>query len=113
MSTPHKINTVEEQRREIVRVAHGILDGSIGIAEGARLFTSLGLPHRAEKDSDILFFKGIDGETYNIPLGDVRHLWNPEVLKVKDAELQACESRVRERAFAACKSLIARYECVA
>jgi hypothetical protein len=113
MTTSSDISTVDEQRREMVRVAHGILDGSIGIVVGARQLTRLRFPSRAENDSDILVFVGIDSQTDHLPLGDVRRLWNIDVLKVKDDELQAYEARVRERAFGACKSLIARYEPVA
>jgi hypothetical protein len=99
-------DAVDKQRREIVRVTRGILDGNIGIIAGARQLTRLRFPSRAENDSDILLFVGIDSETDHLPLGEVRRHWNPEVLKVKDAELEAFEAKVRERAFAACQSLI-------
>ena len=112
MTTSSDISTVDEQRREMVRVAHSILDGSIGIVAGARQLTRLRFPSRAENDSDILVFVGIDSQTDHLPLGDVRRLWNIDVLKVKDEELQAYEAQVRERAFGSCKSLIARYESV-
>jgi len=104
------ISNVKEPRQSMVRVAHGILDGSIGIVAGARQLTRLRLPSRAERFSDVLVFVGIDSETDHLPLGEVRRLWNPAALKVKDAELAAYEVKVRERAFEACRALIKRFE---
>jgi len=113
MSTSSDISTVEERRKEMVRVARHILDGSIGIVAGARKITRLRFPSRADKDNEILVFVGIDSESDHLPIGDVRQHWSADALKAKDAELQAYEARVRERAFRACQSLIARYEHVA
>jgi hypothetical protein len=112
MSTPSQITTVEEQRREMVRVARGILDGSIGIVAGARQITRLRFGSTAENDSDILIFVGIDSESDHLPLGDVRRHWDAEALKAKDEELQLYEARVKERAFRACESFIARHDDV-
>jgi hypothetical protein len=109
MSTSSKINTVEEQRREMVRVARGILDGSIGIVVGARQLTGLRFSSQAEKDDDILVFIGIDSETDHLPVGDVRRHWNEGALKTKDEELQRYETHVKERAFRACENFIARH----
>ncbi len=58
------------------------------------------------------FSVAIDSESGHLPLGEVRRHWNTEALKIKDVELQSYETRVAERAFQACKSLIARYEAV-
>jgi len=74
----------EDRHHEMVRVAQGILDGSIGIVAGARQLTRLRFNSRAENDSDILIFVGIDSETDHLPLGEVRRLWNAEALKIKD-----------------------------
>ena len=113
MSKLPQITTLEEQHREMVRVAHGILGGSIGIVAGARQITRLRFRSTAENDSDILVFVGIDSETDDSPLGDVRRHWNAEILKTKDEELQRYEARVKERAIRACESFIARYDHVA
>jgi hypothetical protein len=107
---PSEITTVEEQRREMIRVARNILNGSIGIVEGARDLTGLRFSSRAENDSDILVFIGIDSETDHLPIGDPRRHWDTEVLKIKDEELRSFEAQVQERAFAACRSLIGKYE---
>jgi hypothetical protein len=62
-----------------------------------------------EHDNDVLVFVGIDSESDHFPLGDVRRHWSAEALKAKDEELKNYELRVRERAFRACESFIARY----
>jgi hypothetical protein len=110
MSTSSQISTVEEQRREMIRVARRILDGTVGIVAGARQLTRLRFPSRTENDSDILVFIGIDSESDHLPIGDVRQHWNPDALLVKDAELTDYEARVRERAFEACRNLIEKYD---
>jgi hypothetical protein len=113
MEKSEQINSVEEQRKAMVHVARQILDGKVGIVAGARELTRLRFPSRAELDSDILVFVGIDSETDHLPLGNVRRQWNAEVLKVKDEELKCYEDRVKERAFSACKNLIAKYDRLA
>ena len=110
MSASSQISTVDEQRKAMVLVARRILDGSTGIVAGARELHSLRFPSRAETDKDILIFVGIDSESDHLPLGEVRQHWSVKALKAKDAELQAYEARVRDRAFAACQNLIARYD---
>ena len=110
MSASPQINNREDKCREMVLVAKGILNGDIGIIAGARQLSRLRFHSRTEKDSDILFFVGIDSETDDLPLGDVRRHWNPEALMIKDEELRRYESRLKEQAFRACHGLIARYD---
>jgi ribosome recycling factor len=103
-------NTVEEQRREMVRVARGIIDGSVGIVAGARQLLALRFPSQPrEKDEDMLVFCRINSETGELPIGDVRRHWNPDILKVKDEELENYEARFREQAIQAAKNLITKY----
>jgi hypothetical protein len=102
--------TKQDQRREMIRVAREILNGSIGIVAGARQMTALRFSSRAEKDEDILVFVGIDSESGHLPLGDFRWRWNKDALKIKDEELNRFELRVKERAFRACENLIAKYD---
>jgi len=110
MEDGNQISTVEQQRKVMAGVAHQILDGKIGIVAGARELVRLRFPSRAESDEDILVFVGIDSETDHLPLGEIRRLWNREVLKIKDEELMRYEVQVKERAFNACKNLIAKFE---
>ena len=113
MEKSEQIYFVEEQRKAMAHMARQILDGKIGIVAGARELTRLRFPSRAESDSDILVFVGVDSETDHLPLGNVRQQWNAEVLKVKDEELKRYEVQVRERVFGACRNLITKYGGVA
>jgi hypothetical protein len=95
---------------KIVAAARGILSGELGIVAGARQLATLRFDVGTEDDSDFIFFVGVDSETDDLPLGDVRSRWNPDALKAKDAELAAYESKVRERALEICRRLLRKYE---
>jgi len=95
---------------KIVAAALSILSGELGIVAGARQLAELRFEIGAANDPDFIFFLGVDSETDDLPLGDVRSHWNPDALKSKDAELAAYESVVREKAFAICRNLIQKYE---
>jgi hypothetical protein len=110
MSSPDQINTVDEQRREMVRVAREILNGSIGIVAGARQMNGLRFPAKLEWDEDVKVFIGIDSQSDHLPLGLVRRHWNEEVLKIKDEELKRFELSVKDRAFRACESFIKKHD---
>jgi hypothetical protein len=117
VSDSAEINNEQDQRREVVRVAREILGGSVGIVAGARRMMNLYFDFAQrrspmEKDKDILVFVGIYSESDHLPLGDFRRHWNKEALKIKDEELNRFELRVKERAFQACKNLIAKCDQV-
>lgn len=104
-------NTVEEQEREIVRVARRILNGEVSIITGAREMASVRLrPHSDDLDKELLVFSGIDSETDHLPLGDVRRHWAADALIHKDAQINEAEDFFRERALNAARILIERYE---
>jgi hypothetical protein len=109
MKSSNKNYTVAQSHKEMAKVAQQILDGKIAITDAARELTALRFPSRAEKDKDILVFVGIDSETHEFPVGKVRKFWNSEILKAKDEELKKYEERVKDRAFVACKNIIAKY----
>src|SRR6266700_1283679 len=104
----------EEHRRlasaKIVATAQHILSGQLGIVAGARQLSGLRFDVGAEHDSDFIFFVGVDSETDNLPVGNVRSRWSSDALKTKDEELQVYQASVRERAFEVCRSLIQKYE---
>jgi Elongation factor Tu C-terminal domain len=97
-------------RGKVVAVARSILAGEVGIVAGARQFVRATHRVGVGSDQDFRFFIGVDSETDHLPLGEVRQRWNPDALLAKDAELADYEARVRERAFAACRSLIQKYD---
>ena len=104
-------NTVAEQHQEIVRVAHRILDGSVGVIAGAREMTQVRFrSHSNDRDENFLVFVGIDSETDHLPVGEVRKHWSAEALAQKDIEIKEAEDFFRERAYTAARALIQRYE---
>ena len=103
----HWLDTCEK----IVRAARGVLDGSLGITEGARLLSSLGGSALAEEDDeDFVVFTGIFSETMAFPIGDVRSRWSAEALARSDAERAAVEALWRDRAEKAAKNLVEKYD---
>ena len=97
--------------RDVVSLARNILGGELGVVAGARrlcwMYREVGVE---VNDPDFVFFVAVNSETDHLPLGEVRKLWNPEALRVKDAELAAYEARKRDEAFEICRRLILRYE---
>lgn len=87
-----------------------MLSGELGIVAGARQLAAWRFDVGADKDPDFTLFVGIESETDDKAIGDVRARWNAEVLKAKDAELQRFEGSVRDRALQACRKLIEKYE---
>src|SRR5947207_7958242 len=92
----------EEHRRlasaKIVATAQRILSGALGVVAGAHQLSGLRFEVGAEKDSDFIFFVGVDSETDHLPVGEVRSRWNLDALKAKDDELRAYETSVQDRA---------------
>jgi hypothetical protein len=103
-------NSEERDRAKIVELAQAMLDGALGIIEGSRrlndLREALGIHHL---DDDFVGFVVIDSETDDLPIGDVRRLWNKEVLVHKDREVEEAERLYRDGAFEDCRKLIARF----
>ncbi|MGA2868920.1 MAG: DUF2489 domain-containing protein [Verrucomicrobiota bacterium] len=96
--------------RKVVAAAQSILSGELGVVAGALRLFSLAHEVGVKGDADFNLFIGIVSETDHLPLGEARQHWNPDALLAKDAELADYEARVRERAFAACRSLIQKYD---
>lgn len=95
--------------REIVATAQGVLDGSIGIVDAARVLAGVSFALGAENDEPFISFQGIDSETDHYPLGEVRARWNPDALAREDAERERYEATIREDVKEDCRVLIAKY----
>lgn len=96
--------------RGVVSTAERILDGSLGITEGARLLNGLRHQVRAWDDKDFLVFTAIVSETDAFPLGDVRQYWNADALAREDAKREVVEAEAKPLAEPAAKALIRKYE---
>lgn len=84
-------------RGEVVRVAQGVLAGTIGVVEGSRRLASLGheLWHH---DTDFVPFVAIASETDHLPVGEARRQWAGDALNQKNAEIETAEKRHRAAA---------------
>jgi Protein of unknown function (DUF2489) len=113
MERPWQITNEEEWFRsckEVVDVARRMLDGSVGIVEGARSLVALSSRVRAEEDPDFLVFVAIDSETDHFPIGDVRGHWNRDALAREDATRSQFEEESKQEAQDACRKLISKYD---
>ena len=116
MNRPWQINNEEEwlqDCRDVVQVSRSILNQTMGVTDGARRLAALRFRVRAESDSDFLVFAGIDSETDNFPLGDIRSRWSQDALARSDGERKRIEAHWRQSVEMACRSLIHKYEDVA
>ena len=109
MSLPDTNSGTAEQN--VVQVAQAILDGRISIIAGARQIRRFCGGHAGldERDPDLTTFIGIDSETDDLPIGDVRHYWAPDALAQKDLDIARCEAIYREAALEAASHLVARF----
>jgi len=105
LNAPH----VLALRRRVVETATAILEGSLGVTEGARILRELAFDLAAQSDDCFAVIIGVDAETDAFPLGDVRAHWNPSALSREDASRQLYEESVRPRVNLACSQLIRRY----
>ncbi|MGH7786559.1 MAG: DUF2489 domain-containing protein [Candidatus Binatia bacterium] len=103
-------NAEVRDRAKVVEVAQAMLDGELGIIEGARrlndLRATLEIYHLAE---DFVGVVAIDSETDTLPIGESRTLWNEEALIQKDREVEEAERLYRDGALEDCRKLIARF----
>ena len=109
MSLPEA--NVATNRQKVAQIAQGILDGRISIIAGARQISGFCGGHIGldERDPDLNTFVGIDSETDDLPVGDVRQYWASDALAQKDVEIARCEAMYRELAFEAASHLVARF----
>jgi len=98
---------VEKQRKRAVKVASGMLDGSIHYLEGAIELSSLrfevSLP---ENDKDFLAFTGVISGIDHLPIGAPRQYWSLGALYLHEPEIQQWAKDV---SLSECKSILARF----
>ena len=113
MQRPASIHNEEHWgflRQNIVAAAQAVLDGKLGIIEGAGKLAKFRINAKAEKDPDFIFLLGVDSETDHLPIGNAARHWNASVLKEKAKEIERVEGHYTERVFQACRSLIQKYQ---
>ena len=97
-------------RARIVEIASAILDGRLGVVEGARRLMAFRFDaDPGQEDKDLLGMCGIESQTDHLPLGPVRQDWDPSELRRMDAEIADHEAFFRESALRRCRALVQRY----
>ncbi len=98
------------RRAQVADIAQAILDGRLGIVEGARQLAVLRPDvDPADEDSDLRGLVGIDSSTEQPHDPKGRHLWSPTAFAATDAELAEYEPEFRDAALRMCRALVARY----
>jgi hypothetical protein len=100
---------VVHQRRLVASIAQKVLDGELGVIEGAREIIGLDGIALPVDDQDLMRMVAVDSETDALPLGRVRELWAPEVLERKDEEIRRAEEWARGFAWEAFRRLVERF----
>jgi hypothetical protein len=100
-----RLNEIEEARRKAVLAAQAVLDGNLGLIEGARILASLRGRADVEADPDFLLFTAVDSETDHLPIGNERRHWDPNALVKKDLEWEEAENHYRSAIKAACQRI--------
>ena len=99
------------QRRRCAAVAAAMLQGDVGLIDGARQLSTLShdvVEYWAE-DEDFREFGVLDSETDHLPVGEQRALWAPAALVEKDADVARIEASARAAVLAACRRVVARF----
>jgi hypothetical protein len=99
-------------RDKALEVARSILQGKLGIIEGARLLSMLAhdlVPDWAV-DPDFVVFVALDSETDHLPVGAERQLWEATALVERDAIVSRIEADARREVGTACRNILRRFD---
>ncbi len=100
---------VEKQRKRVVAVAMGMLDGSLHYLEGAIELSSLRFDVDLPEDgNDFLIFAVIASEIDHLPIGKQRQYWSQEALERHEAKIQQSIDWAKDVSLSECKSIVAR-----
>jgi hypothetical protein len=97
-------------KEKMVILAQQIIDGSMDIIDGCRRMTYLNIEEKIRnEDTDFLTLRGIESETDEFPIGEVRKHYHKRSLEKLDKELNEYIEQVRPTLLKACKNLISKY----
>ena|SRR5256885_11355962 len=104
--------TYEYAREKAIKVARSILEGDVGVIEGARLLSSVGheLVPDWRIDPDFVILGALDSETDHLPVGAERKLWEEKALVERDAIVSRIEADAKHEVEIACRNILRRFE---
>jgi len=97
---------MDSSEGKVIRVCRAVLNNEMGVIEASRILSMRPFSQGFENDLEVIPFVAIDSSTDHLPIGEVRKLWNPEVLVQKDNEIAKCEDFYRVQAREARESLM-------
>ena len=97
---------------KVTKSARAVLDGKMGIIEGARLLSTLApdLVPDWKVDPDFLVLAALDSETDDLPVGKERKLWDPTALKERDPVISQIEADAKQEVEGACRNILRRFD---
>jgi hypothetical protein len=93
-------------RDEIVSTAEAMLRGDVHLIEGCRRIWHLSHEMGDSDNPVFLPIRGIESETDQFPLGDVRNQYAPDYLKRMDEELERYLAQARKDILSSCREII-------
>jgi len=101
--------TASDAERVMVRdVAKSMLEGRTTVLEAVRKLVSLAHTDAIVDVEDRRLIIGIESETDHLPVGEVRQLWAPDALEIKDVEIARCEELYMTPFLEACRRIVGR-----
>jgi len=93
-------------RAQVLSLARQLLAGKLSVIAAARGLSALRCDFDPDLQTELRTFVGIDSETDDLPIGEVRKYWSREALERKDREIAECERIFRDNAIEAAIELI-------
>jgi len=102
----------KNSREKALTAARAVLDGKVGIIEGARQLSILAPDLVADwkTDPDFLVLAALDSETDDLPVGKERKLWDATALKEREPVISRMEADAKQEVEAACRNILRRFE---
>ena len=97
---------------KVTKSARAVLDGKMGIIEGARQLSTLApdLVPDWKVDPDFLVLAALDSETDDLPVGKERKLWDGTALAERDPVISQIEADAKQEVEVACRNILRRFD---
>jgi len=95
----------DADRQRVKDVATAMLDGRITVIAAVRELGSLAHTDAIADVEDRRFIIGVESETDDLPVGEVRKLWAASALVIKDIEVARCENLYKARFLEVCRRI--------
>jgi hypothetical protein len=94
------------ERQRAIEICQSVLEGCTSVLEAVRLLFPLAHTNAISEKEDRILIIAIESETDDLPVGEVRKLWAPDALKVKDLEIARAQARWGPQFLEACRRIV-------